>query len=669
MGITVIGGQSQPIPQPFSSPIIETAQTWTLAAAGAWHYDPELTMVSCIVHASGTISTCEVTRRYGHTKEPYEKDFSDKPPLDLGGQWLRLSFAGDQGPLVQFVGQIENQSRVYTGGFTTPSGKQNWVVSGGLKILQKLVISEAVFCSADESESTVGWIPAMNARDKRGLLVGNKKTSSETADAAPWFYGGTEVWTHAEYIDYLIKNFVQQTNGPTWTVGGQREIIDAMESTIQFSEAITAAEMLRHLIPVQYGVDYRISTTPAGYEITIFALTDLDQNFAGVAMPKNPNSVKILRTGDVSVIETHIVDSTERRVDRVQVCGRRIVVCGTLRGDQAGGVSLVKKWSDDLEADYILANNLGNADPTDLDKAREREVYRDVYQHLGAPLNWDLDGEKWAVTCKDDGTLTTTPNFQTVVRRTLPWIPLKEGFDYSTDPPTDNTLGDPSTSDTKPMMAWLFDPLYEDKTGAIAPRYIAAEYSGVGIHAPHDDWGVFLHAKPNHLLAYNQWSSDQLATTNHEPKYDYNHTVCTIAVESDHRLKLGYKMPAALAAGDGSEMTIIDEQAECWVLLPNTAIDVDKYGKILYGSDQQKELRNDKDRLALIMAGAVSKYINERWRATATIKGFLPWAGLVGNILTIVQEGDDVQRIGAPITSVEWILSPAPVTIVKAGYA
>jgi hypothetical protein len=512
----------------------------------------------------------------------------------------------------------------------------------------------------------------MNSRDKRGLLVGNAAFD----DAGAAFYGGTDLWTHLDYVKYLIANFIQQDDGPTWTVGGQADILDSMITTVKFPDAVSVADMLRELIPVRYGVDFFIRPTEAGFEITVFALGSSDQSYSGVTMPKNPSTVKLIKSQIVegatyenkNLIECHVVESLDKKYDAIAVLGKRIVVCGSLfglnfPGNNAAGTSLVAKWSAALEADYITP---AGATTDQYDQVRKLEKYRDVYQHLGAPVGWNLNSGDWARSCSIDGSITTTDQYQTVVRETLAWIPLWEGFDYSVYPPADNTLGTTVQSDVKPPIAWIKDPAPDDGS---PPGYRACHNMGensVHVHHAYQDWGIVLDASPNHLLGLNHFSS---ADAGWECKFDYTTAVCTIAIESDHRVGLGYRIPDAMASGDGSVMTILDEQAELWYMLEGTIVDVDKDGNPVKADGRNKLLRDDRSRLALTMAGAITKYIDERFRAAFTLKNFYPWGQLLGQILSVIQQGDDVQQIGAPITSVEWMLEPSPMTIVKTGYA
>jgi len=302
--------------------------------------------------------------------------------------------------------------------------------------------------------------------------------------------------------------------------------------------------------------------------------------------------------------------------------------------------------------------------------------------------------------CNDDGTcldkdnkLVTGP-YQTAIRETLSWIPLKEGWDYSTNPPTDNTISNGQSDEEaiKPPMAWVYDEV-PDAGGSAS--YIACDHAGMHAHHPYHDWGIVVTAHPPHKLARHQLADDDLVTfdiTEEELRFDYETLVATIAIESDWRINLKYTVPDTLAAGDGSVMTIVDEEAELWVLLPNTVVEVNTNwsptprpidqvsatsspgpqvdtSQFIKSGAKPMILRNDIARLAFVMAGAQSRYINQRGRAQLTLNGLFPYANLIGYLLKAVQQGDSIQPISAVISSVEWILEPTPKTIIRTGYA
>lgn len=75
---------------------------------------------------------------------------------------------------------------------------------------------------------------------------------------------------------------------------------------------------------------------------------------------------------------------------------------------------------------------------------------------------------------------------------------------------------------------------------------------------------------------------------------------------------------------------------------------------LLFSGDKTRVLRNDASRLAFVMAGAISRYLIQRARASITIAGLKPWGNLIGQILTSLEQAGDAQQVSAPITSVEW---------------
>lgn len=717
MPTTTIGNEDTAYPTPFVHPVIETKETW----ADDWKQDESLEFVSGEIHASSSaLSRVVVRRLYGNVKRPYSTDFANDQALDIDGWLLRVRMPDptkDHKLVTQFVGLIETNKREVEGKDDEPAGNQTWVAYGLQRWLSRLVVSQSMFWNkSDSSTSLVDWVPAMNARDKHNIVVGNMATNVKTGDAGPatnTYYGGTLVWSHLDYLQYLVRNFIQQdsfeedgSDVPTWTIGGQFALLGSMKTTIAMPEAASASEIIKLLVPVAYGVDWMITPVDAdeekgiaaGFEITVFSLVDADQGFGGTTsggtgspgappatLKANPNKVQVMQSGQddkhpqKDLVSIDISDSDERRVDQVLVLGRRIVVCGTLRGSdtkaQAGsggaGASLVPKWSTTLETKYISASATGT--PAVKDKIRQQDLYRDVYQHYGAPTAWNLATALWTVACNDTGdpklaSLTNfpkgVPQFQGSVRETLSWIPLKEGYDYSADPAVDNTLTDTEPG-LKPPVAWIYDPAPIDGSGA---RYVQCDQVGLSVHHPLHDWGVFLSASPNHKLASNHWTGAQVATTLDPPEYDYTTLVATVAIESDHRLRLAYTMPAALSAGDGSRRVVLDQMAECWVLLANTVVDLDASGNFVTSGSKLRVLRNDSDRLWLVMAGEIARYVSSRTRAQLNWRGHRPYAALLGQILTVVQQGQVQQSVGTPITSVVWTMSP-PSTVVKAGYA
>ena len=72
------------------------------------------------------------------------------------------------------------------------------------------------------------------------------------------------------------------------------------------------------------------------------------------------------------------------------------------------------------------------------------------------------------------------------------------------------------------------------------------------------------------------------------------------------------------------------------------------------------------------MAGCIGRYFTNRYRARIELVGLRPWGALVGQVLTVIDQGGDAQEIESVITLVEWQLADGdqakPRTIIHTGY-
>jgi len=650
MGTTIIGPESSEIPFPVAPPRIEIKHDWS----DEWRIEPELELVRCVAAASGEdLGVCELRRRYGAVKGPQDDDFYIRKSWKLLGYWVRISVLGTEGYQTIWVGQISTESREIHGTDSSESGIQTWVAYEPLQILRKTRIAESYWLESGQ-EKTIAWIPPMNSRDAQGTLIGNRSAAKSNGT---YLYGGSDIWTRYDALEYIVKRFLDRSSagGPTWTIGGQADLLKDLTDMINFGSTQTVAEALRRLIPVRLGMDYTIVPTEDGFEISIYALTSDEWSFGGATLPRNPNTVRIRSGQHPDLVRAEVVRTIDHQYDRIRVLGRRIVMCCTLRADDG---SLVPKWTSSLETAYKDGTGSDTDSAAKQDKVRQQDRFRPVYQLFGAPANWDHQGGAAAPVIDAEGNINwgSVSNYQNQVRETLSWIPLREGLDYSTDPPTDQN---PSgyTPDLLPPAAWLYDP---EGSG----RYVLAEEVGVSVSALRSDLGVFLQAQPNHLLAKGHWTGARKTTT--QPKYDYDKLVVTLAFETDQRQMFSYELPGG---GDGSTMDIEVPDAELWLLAPNTVVGVASDGTLKTSGSNGRVLRDDGQRMMMVMAGALARYYVQRARARIVLKGLWPMSELIGQILTVVEEGNDSTTIHAPITSVEWIIGDSQQTVIKTGFA
>lgn len=652
MGVTILAPSSATFPAAVAAPIVEIKQTW----GDDWEYAPDLEFVRASRDAGANdLGACELRRRYGSVKDTYESGFSTRSTVNLMGYWVRVSLIGEQGKQVSWTGRIEGEPRQLHGS-TTPSGVQHFVAYEPMQLLRKVDLSRSVWL-VDGVEKVLGWTPDFNARDHRGLLVGNRSSAKSNGCH---LFGGTDLWTHYDAAEYILNRFASEDGivGPKWRLGGQADILKRITSTISISEAKSVADVMRLLVPPGMGVDYH--TAPAadsGFDVVVHALVAEDVSFNGVSLPRNPNTVRLKRSQALDAVQVNIIRTRENQYGRIRVQGRRIVVCCTLLGSDG---SLVPQWSDALETAYKAGTGTPDDGPADHDEVRKIDRFRPVYQQWGAPPAWDHQHGRAAIKLYENGAVADSADYQNSVRRTLTWLPIREGHDYTanlTGPPADGNLAGHEADMLSPAV-WLYD---EEEQ-----RYVPAEKAdpAVNVSVSHTDLGVMLSASPNHVLALNRFEG--AADSDTEPVYDGAKAIATIAFESDHRLELEWEQFPAAQPSSGT-LVIEDPHAEFWYLALDAVIGLGADGTFKVAGPLV--LRDDTPRLSLLMAGAIARYHKERARAEITIKGLVPWGDLLGQVLTVIDDGGDSQTIQGVITSVDWTGGEHPMTVVRTGFA
>ncbi|OHB78415.1 MAG: hypothetical protein A2V98_14330 [Planctomycetes bacterium RBG_16_64_12] len=687
---------SEPFPTPVRPLLVWLKREW----ADDWEFQPEATVRGIELAACGHgDSVCELWRPYGpEVVHPWQSAFvAAEPWREMANAWVKVAAAGPGGCLPMFYGRVMAENNVIHGADRGPSGEQSWRVMGPKELLRRVAISESVWAvpqptGGDTLEvRTLKWCPKVNDRDGRGVLVGNR-TSGQLNGS--YLFGGKDPWTNLTFLQYLLAQFVTVAEGPEWTVGGQNELLVDLKTEIDVSHSRTAADILDELIPRSAGLDYLINTTEDGFEIRVFPLNARKWSFAGKTLHANPNKVEITTGVTCAASDTQIATSWEESYSKIRVLGERIVLCTSLVGRAVGDWvplqpsvlgTLWGKWAyfgDGGEEQYIAG--YPDALPPSVDAAEVHDEYRDgpkfrlVYQNFGAPdsgaIAWDM-AEHGLVPFVDDlGEVTLDGAvYQDLVRSTLNWTPLVEGWDYTTGLPGDTHSAD-FEPDLLPPAVYIGHVDPKDPWNEDAMSWSTAESLGIGVQASKTEWGVLLSVKPNHLLANLTGTAGQFTyeKTKTLPAYNWQTIVGTVAWKTDQRLAMVWEDVAAEPGRDGVK-DIFVSGAQCWVLGPRTVLGLTDAGHFVVDPDGMV-LRNDKDRLALVMAGAIARYQCARSRASITVEGLLPWAPLVGRILTVVENDGESQGVEAPVTSITWSIpesaeSGGPRTTIKTGFA
>lgn len=666
----LLSGPSTSTVRRVATPIVQLREHW----ADDWQTVPEFKLKGWTrTAAGGQVCTADVFRDYGQVKLPWESALSYKPPWgSLTGWWLRIVLASGGTASVEFVGRIEANVRDPHGAEANgASGTQQWRAYGPQRILQKIGISKSYWLvgEGDGAEvKTMDWVPDVNRRDDADYKEADKKSpqierGNRTATTAHdvYMYGGEEVWTNRQYVDYLLKKFVDESDddGPAWTLTGQTDILDRLTETIPMSTTQTVAELLTALCPRRLGLDWTVLPTDDGFAVAVFALSPIEYQFGDAWMPANPYSVSFATSSRRDILAVRLVESDEQAFKTIRLLGNRVVVVGTLRGvactEGTSIGSLVRTWTDEQETAYELAVTTAEVYP-DLAHSLTTDQYRDLYSLLLLSDAADLENYGWTPSLAADGTYTTSDQWQVGARRTLDWTPLLATVDYTATP---LDLGEIGSTDFLPPQAYLRryttgQVIFE---GWVPPPthdvYIGAAEAGFHVEAPRNALGVRIVGSANWELAKNHFPA--VVPDDVLPLYDYEATVATLAWETDQRFGLEYTTDDAAPSDGVLEVEVPD--ANYWVLSADTVVGVTEDGE-LQTRATAVVLRQDNDRLLFVLAGILARYYGSRHRAEITVRDLVPWSGLLGQILRGLETDGTLTEMAAPITTITWSVSP-----------
>lgn len=692
MSVTILGEFGTEFPVETAGAIVRTKQLWkeTDPTKEEWTLEPELraTRANASVAFAG-IGSLELVREYGPgVKSPHEKTMAVRKPIDRLGYWVRVDLMGVGGLQPAWFGRITSERRNVMSGSPDPVtkqpkpiGVQTFVAREPAHDLTKISVSRSLWVqnmpgATTTEELNIAWIPPMNRLDERGLVVGNR-TGGRFVDGfgdttGTHFYGGDALWSRKDYIEYLLRHFIDQSaqDGPSWVLAGQADLLDTIHDSIRWSATQTLEQMISRLIPPSLGVGWRVEAIPTspspGFQVTVFALQPTERSFGGATLPRNPQHVVIQPNLFRDVVSVNVVQSSERQFDRIRVIGARVVSCFTLDASDIFGQipSLVPKWSDAIEVNYKKgADVLANPTSKDHDLARSDDRFHEVYTRFGAPADWDRNAGDAVPVIGFDGVLIGRgADQQNRVRETLPWLPLLAGFDYAGGATVDNNAPG-VVAEQLPPQAWLLDNEW---------RWVGVDEAGFNVAASRADWGLLIKGSPRHRLAKHHWSADDAKTSDAVPDFDWVTLKATIAFRTDQRLTLEFRLTSAgQTIGDVIDVHVPD--AEFWYMAPATVVGVNPDGGARTSggsiSGTGRVLRNDMPVMLLRMAGAIARYNMLRARAEIVLKGSWPWPFLLGQILTVIEQGTGTQFINAPITEVAWSFEGDPTTTIRTGFA
>ena len=675
MSVTIIGGTS-PSVRDEATPLVEIKASWS----DGWALNTELIPIRASWHSGHDVGSLTFMRRYGPTVYDVHDDaFETRARISIRGSWVRLRLLGDAGLQTIWQGRIESELR------EVRLRSQKWVAYGPQNQLRKIDVHHCHWYH-DASVIELGRVPSMNLAGPEGLLVGNCSTTRQGTTYV--YYRRTDgaltsLWSHYDYLEYILERFVNGTGRPTWTIGGQTSILRNLDTYIELTGRESAMDLLTKLIPPKYGVDYVIVPTGGGYEVRIFALTAVGTVFAGADIPLNPNLTRVeavAGSGAHDVVTCVIEHSSAQEYDHIRIVGERKRTQFTL-SPWILGDDVRTLWTNDQETAYKEGTGTPS-DSADLhDNARRDDRFRNVFKALGTVIAFDFGSGQFLPPLLDlaGAEVPGTPAQQIVEKSTLPDLLTREGWDYTVAIPVPKGVTGAEAAFLPPLAILYNDqdehPLHDlwvllDKATAMA-KDTGWEFMVKSIEALEHDWGLRIDVEPNHALASKHWADEAASRFNPlTDAFDYEDIACTIAIETDHRLEIGYDVSPEFASGDGSTLVIEAPDCHYWYLAPNTYLGVTADGYPIQSYSGGLVLRNDVARMIYLAAGAIARYCYGRSRCRLVNKKLEAWTELVGTILAVVEDEGGIEPLDIPITSVEWNFTPSDrSTVIRAGYA
>lgn len=719
----VIGGTNRDQRERTQQPLVFVKKLWS----DAWtpRLDLNVATISRTTRSGGP-SSARLTRAYGKgVREPYQTAHSLRIRENLDDWWVWIRFVdiapqnvadfatGEVPPAPGtgqfqnvFVGRIDQDASdidhvyVQSGATLGGTGVQTFVATSPENWLERIQVYEGWWRKLDYSGSfsiddqlsvrKLGWLPPLNWRGALGRLRGNMTDialpfSPAGADKARVF-GGREPWTHAEFVNYLLRAFVQKRladgtedpNAPFWTfVGGS--YLDVLAEPIEFGESASVAEMLDIAIRRVRGLDWFVqplisnaadeNADVRGFAIEVRSVQSAAANVGGTPDPNNPGqflggitypanasifpyavggTITRPKPGDRALITR---DGSEL-YDGVRLVGQRIVVCLSF------STASNNLWTDGWSSADETAYRTGVAPVLDANAAAINDAYRRqprferVFQAFVANLQrFDFQAGLANPQPSVGGvTLPTAIEFQRLVRGTLPWLPLLQGYDYTTQTPTPTGVRAVDEGQRLAPMAWV-------RASTIAPgnQYVPVDEQpfAASVRALEEEIGVTVRwGNINHAAAGNRWTNP--GASDFSAAFDFNTLVFTIAIETDFRLALEWMLPPSQRKDRGVKV-IEMRDAGFWWLAPQTVVGANPLtGELQRSPVSGTILRDDRARLQAALAGAVARYTRRRLRCEITQRGLQPIVGVLGSMLRPGEllPGEFGEGM---VTSIDWV--------------
>jgi hypothetical protein len=622
--------------------IVQVKRSWQQP----WADLPQLDVLRFSASLQPTMPSAAFVWRYGAIDDGGGEFWPYLPLLDgLIDQFVRicrLPTAGTEGssPIPVWYGIFAEEDDL--AGAVNPyqiaTGDQV-LTARGLELLLARCAIEGAVAKISGAAARIDTPLVFNGRPQSASRpFGNRSSAryanAETGVTSYVFSDDGEPWTAADILEYVLAWF-----GPAGL--GFRpagELANLAQFTPSAAPARTVLAAINAVIDRRRGAAWRVTLTPNDEAPQVRVYSTFDQDVTVGETNLTGASVRIDLDGDADAVEeVRIGRSSAHRYDRIIALGGPIVVCGTV-SFQAG--TLWEAWGAELQEEYQAADEI----------ARTADKYVHVFCAYTVAGSDAIAGP----TCEGDGSLDLEPPPQFwSAKRLLRRLPLALGGEDEDAP-----------DEYRPPLV-VCQITVEGQTNWVAvdridelARSLGGSGPSMSVRLLDGEMGLLVHARPNYLLAKNDWtpSEDDIA----EPIVDYQTIRATVAWCSDRRLEVIAEVPGASPAGFPRTLTIDVPDAECWVILQGTVLDVQEGALVTQGSFD--ELRNDSARLEAVAAMAASWYQRQRRRLG------LRWANLVfeaapGDMVGLITAGGSPVAVNSTVSGVVWDASGGTTTL------
>jgi len=623
--------------------------------------------------------------RYGDISQPGQDGFSAVSPLDIEWDFVKIIWTGQSGTALRWYGVITDvqYSVMPVASGDTAAGDQMFRAQGLpflLDMFPLYIAKGANFTDGQNDPLTLGWAPTFNLRDGSTQLLGNGyHWGSNVVQFGAPNYRGTYEWTFREIVEYLLREFGATGTiwGPTWSLvddalsGDLDNLVEVVEQ-----EGRTIRQVINRLIRPQRGYAW-YATVPeneSGVRIQVVGISPSAISAGGVTFHANANQTTWSFADDQDIAgRPSVTRALSARYDYVAVLGHRVITCFSLsHTDRTLGAGWHKK---DADAYQLPASGWAGYDDLSPQQQQEhnralRNLDRLTYSYYVVPNDWDWqagDGEggtkyKAQPLVYSDGNGIDPALSDDYMSgrgwyRFLPWLPLREGVVYSNLPyPAPSVQSERGF--LKPMAfvkdstsgRWCYASAPEDES--IGPAKVRVDDKEMGIHVRFD---------PPHIIAMQPGGTGPWGISAYDTIYNGQTLVVTVAVETDHRLRIIEAAPSPALSTAYRVMAIYLDNAHLWYTLPNTVVGVDADGALQGIADAPKGMRifrDDSLELLYIAKLSAAWYGRDKAAVDVTYRKLDEVKALGALITTVDCGGGHELTANSLVSQVTWDFSP-----------